>query len=251
MFRKIPQAVAPCGCAAQYKVLRTTIFSTCCNKGSNLRWEQRVGGSNPPPRRFNVSNRLDPPTIRDAVIGSTRSRNPMSQNRDMGTRRVGESKFCRPNPNNRRITLTRFIATILIFTSILPFDCMAQSHESRPLVVSLIQLIATPERFDGKKVVVVGFLRLEHEANLLYLNKDDYDNVVLANTMWIDVTEAMGRDRDKLTLKYARIEGTFRAGNRTKNSTSAGGITDITSCKFWSDPANPLEKTIQKIAHSN
>lgn len=117
----------------------------------------------------------------------------------------------------------------------------------RPLVVSMIQLIATPERFDGKLVSVVGFLRLSQEANLLYFDKSSYDNVMLENTLWLDPTEEMERDREHLEMKYVRIEGIFRLGNKMRNNVSAGGITDIKSCEFYSDPAHPLEDRIKAM----
>jgi hypothetical protein len=114
-------------------------------------------------------------------------------------------------------------------------------------VVSVVQLIATPEKFDGKLISVIGFLRLEHDGYLIYLGKEDYDNVVLANALWVDATEEMGKNREKLELKYVKIIGTFRAGHEKRNLFSSGGITDIKSCQFWSDPANPLENRIKAM----
>lgn len=90
-----------------------------------------------------------------------------------------------------------------------------------PEAQSKIRLIATPERFDGKTVTVIGFLRLEHEAYLLYLGKEDYDNVVLANALWVDATEDMGRSRDKLGMRYVKIVGTFRAGKAASQISSS------------------------------
>jgi hypothetical protein len=116
-----------------------------------------------------------------------------------------------------------------------------------PSVVSVIQLIATPEKFDGKLISVIGFLRLEHEGYLLYLGKEDYDNVVLANALWVDATEEMGQNRVKLELKYVKIVGTFRARHEKRNLFSPGGITDIKNCQFWSDPAHPLEGRIKSM----
>lgn len=118
---------------------------------------------------------------------------------------------------------------------------------TRPPVVSIVQLIATPEKFDGKLVSVIGFLRLEHEGYLLYLGKEDYDNVVLANALWVDATEEMGKNREKLELKYVKIVGTFRAGHEKRNLFSPGGITDIKNCQFWSDPAHPLEGRVKSM----
>ena len=116
----------------------------------------------------------------------------------------------------------------------------------KPSLVSMVQLLATPEKFDGKRIVVLGFLQIHQEADLLYLSKEDYDNVILGNTLWVDVTEEMGKRRETLGLKYVRLEGTFRAGNEMRNRVSVGGITDITSCELWSDPSDPREKKISR-----
>jgi hypothetical protein len=40
--------------------------------------------------------------------------------------------------------------------------------------VPLIQLIANPEKWDGKEVRVVGFARFEYEGDALYLSEEDY-----------------------------------------------------------------------------
>jgi hypothetical protein len=126
--------------------------------------------------------------------------------------------------------------------------CASESAATSPMVVSVIQLIATPEKFEGKLISVIGFLRLEHpEGYLLYLHKEDYDNVELANALWVDATEEMGKNRGKLELKYVKIVGTFRAGHEKRNLFSPGGITDIKDCQFWSDPASPLENKIKAM----
>lgn len=137
------------------------------------------------------------------------------------------------------------IATMVLA---LAFSATCYSQASKtiaPVTVSIIQLIATPERFDGKLVSVTGFLRLEHEAYLLYLNKNDYENVLIENALWVDATEEMGKDKKNLELKYVRIIGTFRSGHEKRNLYSPGGITEIQQCQFWSDPSNPLEDRIK------
>ena len=76
------------------------------------------------------------------------------------------------------------------------FLCIALVAAYCPLVagqsndpVSLIQLIANPEKYDGKQVQVVGFLRLEFEGNALYLHEDDYTNNLYGNAVGIGVTK--------------------------------------------------------------
>jgi hypothetical protein len=133
--------------------------------------------------------------------------------------------------------------------------CLAQqgysqrnSTASAP-VVSILQLISEPERFAGTTVTLIGFLRIENEGNLLYINKADYENVVLANTIWVDVTREMAEKRESINLKYVRITGTFNVGHKLKGGFSVGGLSDITNCEFWSDPANPLEERIKSMSH--
>jgi len=141
------------------------------------------------------------------------------------------------------------VVVMLLFVSL--SSSKANTPPASPAVVSVIQLIATPEKFDGKLISVIGFLRLEHEGYLLYLSKNDYDNVVLANALWVDATEDMGKNREKLELRYVKLVGTFRAGHEKRNLYSPGGITDIKNCQFWSDPDHPLESRIKSMHDSD
>ncbi len=45
--------------------------------------------------------------------------------------------------------------------------------------VSLINLIATPEKYNGKWVRVIGVARFEFEGDALFLSKSDYDYKVV------------------------------------------------------------------------
>ncbi len=55
--------------------------------------------------------------------------------------------------------------------------------------ISLIRLIATPERYDGKVIQVEGFLNLEFEGNAIYLHKEDYENSLCKNGFWVDFSD--------------------------------------------------------------
>jgi hypothetical protein len=113
----------------------------------------------------------------------------------------------------------------------------ADSAEAQP--VSVIQLIANPERYDGKRVSVMGFLELSREADILYFGREDYQNVILPNGIWVDRGEQSCKERDKLNLKYVKVGGVFRAGHAKSAYYFAGELTDITNCNFWSDPEHP------------
>jgi len=127
----------------------------------------------------------------------------------------------------------------------------------RPLPVSLIQLIANPERFDGKPVSVQGFLGSlgEHpefigQFPILYLHQEDGKNLLAYNSVWVSPSKQMQRDREKINLMYVKLTGVFRAGRGPVGSSfGVGTITDVESCTAWSDPARPAGEREPPAGH--
>ena len=103
--------------------------------------------------------------------------------------------------------------------------------------VSMVQLIATPEKFDGKFVRVIGFLNLEFEGDALYLHREDLVQS-LDNCVWVHRTDVMERDRKKLNRHYVMIEGNFDAQDHGHMGMFGGAIKDITRIETW--PPAPL-----------
>jgi YD repeat-containing protein len=141
----------------------------------------------------------------------------------------------------------RFLVLLFMVGLLSTAPTVSQTVSAVPPVVSVIQLIASPEKFDGKLISVAGYLRLENEAYLLYLHKEDYDNVILENALWVDPTGEMLTNREKLEFNFVTIVGTFHTGNYHKNNFSTGGLTDIKKCTFLSDPAHPREGKIRAM----
>ncbi len=81
------------------------------------------------------------------------------------------------------------------------------------LNVSIISLIAEPEKYDGKNIRVRGFLNVEYEAMGIYLNEEDYKNCVTKNAVWLNFDyDKLGIDFkqiQRLNKKYVDIEGVF------------------------------------------
>lgn len=94
--------------------------------------------------------------------------------------------------------------------------------------VSIIQLIATPVKYDGKVVQVMGFLRLEFEGNVIYLHEDDYKHGISKNGLWIERNVKIDEKAEELNMHYVVIEGTFHATDRGHLGLNAGAISDIT-----------------------
>ena len=83
------------------------------------------------------------------------------------------------------------VAMLLIFFSVSPsWAKIATHHENEFITDSLISIIANPERYDGKKIQVNGFLHLEYEDYGLYLSKEDADFLRMENSLQVVFSES-------------------------------------------------------------
>jgi hypothetical protein len=103
--------------------------------------------------------------------------------------------------------------------------------------VSIINLIATPEIYDGKLVRVIGIGKVKFESNGLYLSKEDYKKAVTKNALWIDVDEErLGityENLQKSNGKHVLIEGIFNSRGKGHFDRYSGAIEKITRFEFW------------------
>ena len=96
--------------------------------------------------------------------------------------------------------------------------------------VSIINLIATPEKYHSKRVRVIGVGHLEFEWNAVYLSRDDYQNDVDRNGLWLVLGERATpyEEAQKFNGKYVIIEGTFDKNYTGHMGLWSGAITNIT-----------------------
>nr|WP_293299660.1 hypothetical protein [Allomuricauda sp.] len=101
--------------------------------------------------------------------------------------------------------------------------------------LSLVNLIATPEKYHGKKVQIIGFLNIEFEGHGIYLHKDDYEHEIYSNGFWISIDPKTGKTiaDDKLNKSYVLIEGTFNMEQRGHRGLWSGEIENITRIIKW------------------
>ena len=119
-------------------------------------------------------------------------------------------------------TLSLTLAGTIAISALGSCSAATQTAES----VSMVQLIATPEKFDGKTIQVVGFLRLEFEGNALYLHREDYDHGIYRNAIWVDFPA--DQDAQKVNGHYVLLQGIFRANLHGHMDLFPGTITKIT-----------------------
>ena len=114
----------------------------------------------------------------------------------------------------------------------------SRARDEMPKDVSMVQLLASPEKFDGKLVRVFGFLRLEFEGDALYLHREDDTQGLTRNALWVDRTDAMEREQEKLNAHYVLIEATFDAEDTGHMGLFGGALKKVTRIIPW-PPAAP------------
>ena len=122
-------------------------------------------------------------------------------------------------------------AIALVCLSIALFSTTLMAEE--PTNVTLVQLIANPEKFDGKLVRVIGFLRLEFEGDVLYLHREDYENAILGNGIWVEVNPLIAKKRADLNMSYVLLEGVFNSRERGHMGMWSGELQQVRRAEVW------------------
>jgi hypothetical protein len=94
--------------------------------------------------------------------------------------------------------------------------------------VSIIDLIANKSQWDGRAVMVVGFLEVDSEETALYLHREDWKWNMGENAVWL------GGDLESLLpllsphrRRYVSVWGTFQAGLTGHLGSYSGGLTRL------------------------
>lgn len=98
--------------------------------------------------------------------------------------------------------------------------------------VSMINLIANPTAFDGKKVRLIGYVRLEFEGDSIYLHRDDARQRNFKNGLWLDV-EMPQKRRTSINNRYALVEGVFSMEERGHMGMWSGAIKSVSRLEPW------------------
>lgn len=117
--------------------------------------------------------------------------------------------------------------------------------------VSLIELIARPERYDGRRVVTVGFAALSFESQGLYVSQANADNGVTMNGVWLEEppTSAKGAGKWLWNDRYVMVEGTFRAQHTGHMGMWIGAIEDLSTYRATGG-GDPRQDELRKnISH--
>ena len=102
-----------------------------------------------------------------------------------------------------------------------------------PVDVSMLQLIATPEKYQGKLVRAIAFLRIEFEGNALYLHKEDYDHRIAKNAIWLQLSHDAMLKAEGISNQYVIVEGHFDGQQKGHMGLFSGTLSDVIRLDPW------------------
>jgi hypothetical protein len=124
---------------------------------------------------------------------------------------------------------------ILAATLLLACACAIGAE---PEDVSLIQLIARPQDYDGKFVRLIGFVNLQFEGNVICLHEEDCRRRLMRNCLWLDATDEVLRKRSEYHQKYVLVEGFFNANKHGHLGAYQGTIERLSRWYIWGSPGH-------------
>lgn len=92
---------------------------------------------------------------------------------------------------------------------------------------SIIELIANPDKFDGKVVRIIGVINIDFESNAIYLTKEHWANSVTTNGVWLTIDKNLADKRKWGNGRYFLVEGVFHAEDKGHMGLWRGAISDI------------------------
>lgn len=118
------------------------------------------------------------------------------------------------NKNERK--KPKFLLTIVLCIVISYLSLPILNHGFRAFFqcrtkCSASKIINTPWLFHGRKVTIIGFLRIQFEANALYPSEESAKYYPLGEGIWVNIINEMKQNHNELNRNYVEITGTFNA----------------------------------------
>jgi len=116
---------------------------------------------------------------------------------------------------------------------ILP-GCSQTGPEESSSPVSIVNLLANPNAYHGKRVTVIGCVRLDFEGTVLYLHRDDYEHLIPSNAVWLSFGANWPTAAQcSLEGRYVIVEGRFDATHHGHFRIYPAALTEISRLEPW------------------
>jgi hypothetical protein len=91
-----------------------------------------------------------------------------------------------------------------------------------------VSLIATPEKYDGKYVRVLGvaYLDSRNSINAVFLTREDKLKANSSNGVFLYLPSS-GRKTDRLNNSFVVVQGIFRSGEKGHLRVFSGSLVDV------------------------
>jgi hypothetical protein len=115
---------------------------------------------------------------------------------------------------------------------------MTKGHKmAEILFISLIHLIQHPDVYDQKHVRMIGYASLKFEGKAIYVSREDYQNAITKNAIWLDVelTEAIRKHHQM----YVLVEGVFDKDSLGHLRLYSGTLKNVNRLERWQNGDQP------------
>jgi hypothetical protein len=146
--------------------------------------------------------------------------------------------------------MRRLLFVSIWFLSLSLCDIPAQSLQGKSddiVHASMYELVALPNKFDGRRIVVTGFMFLGPRSTELFVHQEDEKHEILENGISLVRTKQMQDQKAELNFKYVRIVGRFKVRDSGIPPFTGGVLTDIEGCMLWSDPEHPFHDRLKEL----
>ena len=99
------------------------------------------------------------------------------------------------------------------------------------LFISLIHLIQHPDLYHQKNVRVIGYASLKFEGKAIYVSREDYQNGITKNAIWLDVE--LTDEIRKYHQMYLLAEGVFDKDNLGHLQMYSGTLRNVNRLERW------------------
>ena len=117
------------------------------------------------------------------------------------------------------VACTSLAITLLAFALDGRFENVPQSKES---FIPFVRILSSPEKFNGRVIVVSGVLSARHENVALYPGLESYRNGILENAFWL--ASPTGNDMSEFEGKWVILKGELNADSYGAFGLFAGTI---------------------------
>jgi hypothetical protein len=97
--------------------------------------------------------------------------------------------------------------------------------------VSLIAIVANPEKYDGKHVQIRGAFRTEFEGNVVCVNVDDLTHSISKNCIWFNIGPNLNVQANgglsRFNNSYMLLEGKFSSRSTGHLGMNSGSLENV------------------------